>query len=102
MVELNDRIKDYMNKFGWKDIVLNIEKITSWCAPPYLEMSVGFTEKNEGEMLEEGYISDKSELGKVYYPSEGIRTLEQVTVKYVEYPWITCFEVEGIEILKTE
>lgn len=29
MVELNDRIKVYMGKNGFRDIVLNIENITS-------------------------------------------------------------------------
>ena len=29
MVELNDRIRGYMEKLGFQDIVLNIEKITS-------------------------------------------------------------------------
>ncbi len=29
MVELNDRIKDYMKKLEFKDIVLYVEKITS-------------------------------------------------------------------------
>ena len=29
MVELNDRIRGYMEKLGFRDIVLNIEKITS-------------------------------------------------------------------------
>lgn len=65
-------------------------------------MSVSFTEKDEKELLEKGYVSDESEMGKVYYPSEGIVIKETVEVKYVEYPWITCFEVEGIEILKRQ
>lgn len=29
MVELNDRIRGYMEKLGFHDIVLNIENITS-------------------------------------------------------------------------
>ena len=29
MVELNDRIISYMQKQGWKDIVLNVELLTS-------------------------------------------------------------------------
>lgn len=29
MVELNDRIISYMQKQGWKDIVLNVELMTS-------------------------------------------------------------------------
>ena len=53
-------------------------------------------------MLEKGYVLDESVLGKVYYPKEGIRIQDKVIVKYVDYPWISCFEVEGIEILKGE
>ena len=67
-----------------------------------MEMSVRFTDEDESAMLEKGYVSDDSELGKVYYPEEGIRIVDQIMVKYVEYPWITCFEVDGIEILKKE
>ena len=63
-------------------------------------MSVGFTDKDEEQMLEQGYIFQQSEFGKVYYPKDGIALEAVVEVKYVEYPWITCFEVEGIEILK--
>ncbi len=51
-------------------------------------------------MFEKGYVSDASELGKVYYPKEGIQIPEQIVVKYVDYPWISCFEVEGIIIEK--
>ena len=102
MVELNDRIREYMTKLGFRDIVLNVETITSWCAPPLKEMSVGFTVEEHEKMLETGYVCDESILGKVYYPKEGIRIQEKIIVKYVDYPWISCFEVEGIEIMKTE
>lgn len=62
-------------------------------------MSVGFTDKDEEQMLGQGYVFQQSEMGKVYYPKEGILLEETIEVNYVEYPWITCFEVEGIEIL---
>lgn len=65
-----------------------------------MEMSVGFTDKEESQMLVNGYVSEKSEFGNVYYPKEGIMVSEKIEVKYVEYPWITCFEVTGIDILK--
>ena len=29
MINLNERMKEYMNKYEWKDVVLNIEEITS-------------------------------------------------------------------------
>lgn len=63
-------------------------------------MSVSFTDEDKDVMLEKGYVADESELGNVYYPKEGIIIPGQITVRYVEYPWITCFEVEGIEIKK--
>lgn len=51
-------------------------------------------------MREKGYTADQSELGNVYYPAEGVSREETVSVNYVEYPWITCFEVEGLSIVK--
>ena len=63
-------------------------------------MTVSFTDEKEEVLKEKGYICDESELGKVYYPDHGIVLAEEIIVKYVEYPWITCFEVEGIEIEK--
>lgn len=53
-------------------------------------------------MVEKSYQVDKSELGNVYYPQEGVRILENISVNYMQYPWISCFEVEGIEIVKKE
>ena len=42
---------------------------------------------------------DKSELGNVYYPSTGICIEEGIAIHYMDYPWISCFEVKGIQIL---
>lgn len=63
-------------------------------------MSVSFTDGERDAMLEKGYEADQSELGNVYYPGEGVVIPENITINYIEYPWITCFEVEGIEIVK--
>lgn len=63
-------------------------------------MSVSFTDEAKDVMLEKGYVADESELGNVYYPKAGVIISGQITVRYIEYPWITCFEVEGIEIKK--
>lgn len=50
-------------------------------------------------MIEKGYEVESSEFGNVYYPKEGIVISGEIAVNYVEYPWITCFDVEGIEIV---
>ncbi|WP_242847318.1 hypothetical protein [Dorea sp. D27] len=51
-------------------------------------------------MFEKGYEADESELGNVYYPKQGVVIPGKITVSYIEYPWISCFEVDGIEIEK--
>ena len=53
-------------------------------------------------MAEKGYRTEESELGKVYYPCKGIWREETVTVKRMEYPWITRMEVEGMKVNKAE
>lgn len=67
-----------------------------------MEVSVSFTDEDEETMRGKGYTADQSELGNVYYPAEGIARDEKVSVNYVEYPWITCFEVEGFTIPQKE
>ena len=100
MVQLNDNAITYMNHRGFHNIILSIEKITSWCAPPRLEISVGFTDKEKEELLSQGYTCEKSPLGNVYYQSEGIIINDDITINYMEYPWITCFEVEGLAVAR--
>ena len=62
-------------------------------------MSVSFTDETEEAMRKKGYICETSELGNVYYPGEGVEISEKIIVKYVEYPWITRLETEGIKII---
>lgn len=53
-------------------------------------------------MRKQGYICDRSILGNVYYPEQGVRIEEPIEIKYVEYPWITRFEVSGIFVDKDD
>lgn len=46
--------------------------------------------------MDEGYITDESPLGKVYYLRDGIKISGQICVRYEKHPWITRFEVDGI------
>ena len=100
MVQLNDNAIAYMHRRGFHDIILSIEKITSWCAPPRLEISVGFTDKEKEELLSQGYTCESSPLGNVYYQSDGITIKGDIIINYMEYSWITCFEVEGVAVAR--
>ena len=53
-------------------------------------------------MKASGYQCDESELGKVYYPAEGIEIIDTITVRYERYPWVECFEVDGIDVPENE
>ena len=65
-------------------------------------MSVSFTDEGEDVMREKGYTVDQSKMGKVYYKAEGIAIHETISVNYMEYPWLSCFEVKGADIVKNE
>lgn len=63
-----------------------------------MEISVGFTDKDENYYAEQGYVRDDSALGRVYYPRLGVETDEQIVIRYMEYPWISTFETDGIRV----
>ena len=63
-----------------------------------MEISVGFTDKDEKDYTEWGYVWDESVLGKVYYHRVGVEIEGQIVIRYMEYPWISTFEVEGIRV----
>ena len=47
-------------------------------------------------MLGKGYLSDDSEIGKVYYPSKGVICDDEIEVLYERKPWLEAFRVVGI------
>lgn len=51
-------------------------------------------------MERKGYEWQLSPLGNVYYPKDALVFEENAEVMYVEYPWITKFDVKGIKIEK--
>lgn len=61
---------------------------------------MGFTDKEMEDFAKEDYVCDRSPLGMVYYKNDLIEVTGEVEVNYVEYPWISCFEVEGLRLKK--
>lgn len=61
-----------------------------------MEISVGFADKAEEYYMERGYIWEKSMLGRVYYPADGVKLCGRAAIRYMEYPWISTFETDGI------
>ena len=49
-------------------------------------------------MLAQGYVCETSPLGTVYYLPDGITVNGNISINYMEYPWITCFEVSGLAV----
>lgn len=67
-----------------------------------MEISVGFTDKEEAYYIGQRYICDESVLGRVYYPKEGVELDGQIAVRYMEYPWISTFETDGIRAVAAD
>lgn len=67
-----------------------------------MEVSVGFTDKDAQYYIDRGYYCDESVMGKVYYLAKEMETDAQIVVRYMEYPWISTFEVDGIQAIPSE
>lgn len=61
-----------------------------------MEVSVGFADGKEAYYEEQGYACEESALGKVYYQADQIELEETRIIRYMVYPWISHFELEGI------
>ena len=67
-----------------------------------MEISVGFTDKEEEYYAGQGYVYDESMIGRVYYPEEGVELDGQIAVRYMKYPWISTFETDGIRAVTAD
>ena len=52
-------------------------------------------------MLAQEYVCVASPLGNVYYLPDGIVVNRDISINYMEYPWITCFEVSGLAVSRS-
>lgn len=64
-----------------------------------MEVSVSFTDEEPAVMLEKGYLCETCKAGNIYYPKEGMVFTAEASVNYIERPWISCCETEGIQIV---
>ena len=72
---------------------LNIEK-----ALQYGTRSAGSTEQAEtGETADRTYDIDRTVIGRVWIPREGLEISPPVRVRYEKHPWITAFEFDGLK-----
>lgn len=67
-----------------------------------MEISVGFADKEKEYYDGQGYICDESVLGRVYYPKAGVVLEGRIAVRYMNYPWISTFEIDGIRAVPAE
>lgn len=52
-------------------------------------------------MLAQGYVCVASPLGNVYYLPDEVVVDGDISINYMEYPWITCFEVNGLTVSRS-
>lgn len=63
-----------------------------------MEISVGFadTDCDEKKYIEEGYVIDSTELGRVFYKPDAVDIDEEVSIIYDIKPWLEAFRIEGM------
>lgn len=60
-----------------------------------------FTDREEEYFVKEGYVCDRSEIGMVYYKDSIVEVTGPIEINYMEYPWMSYFEVEGLRLCRS-
>ena len=99
MIKINDKMKEYMTRQEYKNIVLDVELFESWCAPPRKEITVSFTDKSIEDMALDGYSYETCETCCVFFPTNKLAFTEESSIDYIVLPWIYCCSAENVKIL---
>lgn len=71
-IKLDQKLQEYMQKNGHKDLVLYVKKGQGCCSGALRMVEVRFAKEGDETLVEQGYVAVESELGKVYYEPEKV------------------------------
>ena len=94
-VQLDKKLQDFMNEKGYKDIALDVMMCKTW-AGVAKEISTRFVEGNVEELLGKGFLSEDTELGKVYYHPDTIRFGKNPILKLGSFMWSKYIRFRGV------
>ena len=66
-IKLDEALQTYMNAHGHKDLVLYIKKGNGCCSGSFLMAKARFAKAGDESLLNAGYETIESEMGKIYY-----------------------------------
>ena len=71
-IKLDDKLQEYMQKNGHKDLVLYVKKGQGCCSGSLRMVQARFAKAGDEALLEQGYVAVETDLGKIYYEMEKI------------------------------
>jgi len=71
-IKLDDKLQEYMEKNGHKDLVLYVKKGQGCCSGALQMVQARFAKEGDEALLEQGYVAVETAKGKVYYEMEKI------------------------------
>ena len=71
-IKLDEKLKEYMEKHGHRDLVLYVKKGEGCCSASMRTVQVRFAKEGDELLPEKGYVDAESDLGRIYYDMEQI------------------------------
>lgn len=72
MIKLDEELLTYMKEKGYQDLVLYLKSGGGCCVSSYLDVKARFAKDGDQELLYMGYVTQETEVGKIYYHPEQI------------------------------
>jgi len=94
-IRLENKLQNYMNENGHKDLVVYVTACNTW-GGPVKNVSARFAEGNEELLLNMGYETTETELGQLYYHPNQVIMSDSPQLSLGKFLWMPVIRMRGI------
>ena len=98
-VSINDTLQKFLKEKGCRHLVLQV-KLCSSCSGSYKDVTASFADGTEQWLVEDGYISGDTEIGKIFYRPQEITFGEKPEINMVRTLFGSRVVMKGIKAAK--
>lgn len=96
MIKLDEELLTYMKEKGYQDLVLYLKSGGGCCVSSYLDVKARFAKDGDQELLYMGYVTQETEVGKIYYHPEQITFGNQPKLILSQFMGMTAVQAFGM------
>jgi len=94
-INLEYKLQNYMNENGHKDLVLYVTTCNTWGGVSK-DVTARFAEGDEELLLNMGYETTETDLGKLYYNPKHVLMNENPQLGLGKFFWFPVIKIKGI------